>query len=137
MRPVVDLKVRVLQVRQVLRGATVGYGATWTAKRDSRVAVIAAGYADGVMRSPNPSDANVKREVIIAGARCPMIGRISMDLMAVDVTDLPANAVRRDQMATLIGEGLGIDEVAAQTGTIGYEVLTSLGRRFHRVWKVD
>jgi alanine racemase len=136
MQPVVDLESRILQVRQVPRGASVGYGATWTAKRDSRVAVIAAGYADGIMRSPTPGEGAAKREVIIAGKRCPMIGRISMDLAAVDVTELPANAVRRDQMATLIGEGLGIDEVAAQCGTIGYEVLTNLGRRFHRVWKV-
>jgi alanine racemase len=136
MQPVVDLRGRILQVRQVPRGASVGYGATWTAKHDSRVAVIAAGYADGIMRSPTPGEGAAKREVIIAGKRCPMIGRISMDLTAVDVTDLPPNAVRRDQMATLIGEGLGIDEVAAQCGTIGYEVLTNLGRRFHRVWKV-
>jgi alanine racemase len=137
MQPVVELKGRILQVRQVPRGASVGYGATWTAKRDSRVAVVAAGYADGIMRSPTPGEGAAKREVIVGGKRCPMIGRISMDLMAVDVTDLPANAVRRDQMITLIGEGLGIDEVAAQCGTIGYEVLTNLGRRFHRVWKVD
>ena len=66
----------------------------------------------------------------------PVIGRISMDLVALDVTDLPANAVRRDQTVTLIGEGLSLDDVAAQAGTISYEVLTSLGHRFHRVWKV-
>jgi alanine racemase len=64
-----------------------------------------------------------------------MIGRISMDLMAVDVTDLPANVVRRDDMASLIGDGLSLEEVAAQAGTISYEVLSNLGRRFHRVWK--
>jgi alanine racemase len=58
-----------------------------------------------------------------------------MDLLALDVTDLPANAVRRHQMVTLIGEGLSLDEVATQAGTISYEVLTNLGRRFHRVWK--
>jgi alanine racemase len=142
MRPVVDLKARILQVRNVAKGATVGYGAAWTAKRPSRIAVVAAGYADGVPRAAALAEAQAgrdaapAREVMVAGKRCPIIGRISMDLMAIDVTDLPVVAVRRDTMATLIGEGLPIDEVAAQAGTIAYELLTNLGRRFHRVWKV-
>jgi alanine racemase len=142
MRPVVDLKVRILQVRNVPKGGTVGYGAAWTAKRPSRIAVLGAGYADGILRAaattetPVGRDAGPGREVIVAGRRCRIIGRISMDLMAVDVTDLPEGVVRRDGMATLIGDGLPLDEVAAQAGTIGYEVLTSLGRRFHRVWTV-
>jgi len=137
MKPVVTLQARVLQVRHVEKGATVGYGATWTAKRDGRVAVIAAGYADGVLRMTATTDgaATAPREVIVAGKRCRMVGRISMDLTTVDVTDVPVSAVRRDMMATLIGEGLTVDEVAAQAGTVAYEVLTNLGRRFHRVWK--
>ncbi len=117
------------------KGATVGYGATWTAKRDSRIAVIAAGYADGIARAAAITEGAAPREVLVAGKRCRMVGRVSMDLLAVDVTDLPANAVRRDQAVTLIGEGLSVDEVATQAGTISYEVLTSLGRRFQRVWK--
>jgi len=138
MKPVIELQSRILQVRHVEKGATVGYGATWTAKRDSRIAVIAAGYADGILRAASTTDGNATapREVIVAGKRCRIAGRISMDLMAVDVTDLPVSAVRRDLMATLIGDGLTLDEVATQAGTISYEVLTSLGRRFHRVWKV-
>src|SRR3954447_14630718 len=138
MKPVIELKAHILQVRNLAKGASVGYGATWTAKRDSRIAVIAAGYADGVSRAAATTDANAvaPREVIVAGKRCRVAGRISMDLMAVDVTDLPVSAVRRDLMATLIGEGLTLDEVATQAGTISYEVLTNLGRRFHRVWKV-
>jgi alanine racemase len=137
MQPVVDLKARILQVRQVPRGGSVGYGSTWTAKRDSRIAVLAAGYADGILRMANTTATDSpSREAIVAGKRCRMVGRVSMDLMALDVTDLPENAVRRDQMATLIGGGLSLDEVATQAGTIGYEVLTSLGHRYHRVWKV-
>ena len=142
MRPVVGLKARILQVRNVAKGASVGYGAAWTAKRDSRIAVIAAGYADGVLRAAATTEGAAgretppPREVIVAGQRCRMVGRVSMDLMAVDVTDLPVTAVRRDAMATLIGDGLTLDEVAAQAGTIAYEVLTNLGRRFHRVWTV-
>jgi alanine racemase len=135
MRPVIDLKTHVLQVRDVAKGATVGYGATWTAKRDGRIAVIAAGYADGVARAAAITEGPAPRQVLVAGRRCRIVGRISMDLIALDVTDLPANAVRRDHMVTLIGEGLSLDDVAAQAGTIAYEVLTNLGRRFHRVWK--
>jgi len=135
MRPVIDLKTHVLQVRDVAKGATVGYGATWTAKRDSRIAVIAAGYADGIARAAAITEGTAPREVLVAGKRCRIAGRVSMDLLALDVTDLPANAVRRHQMVTLIGEGLSLDQVATQAGTISYEVLTNLGRRFHRVWK--
>src|SRR6187397_489506 len=124
MRPVIDLKTHVLQVRDVAKGATVGYGATWTARRDSRIAVIAAGYADGIARAAAISDGPRPREVLVEGKRCPIVGRISMDLLALDVTDLPVSAVRRDQMVTLIGDELTLDEVATQAGTISYEILT-------------
>lgn len=129
MQPVVTLTARIVHVREVEAGATVGYGATWTARRASRIAVIAAGYADGFHRSASGA------EVVIAGKRCPLAGRISMDLLAVDVTDLPANAVRRGHLATLIGEGITVDALARHFGTIGYEVLTSIGRRFPRVYR--
>jgi alanine racemase len=137
MKPVVELKARIVQVRHVPVRGTVGYGATWTAKRDSRVAVIAAGYADGILRGAALTDAAPPREVIVAGKRCRMVGRVSMDLFAVDVTDLPEGRVRRDDWATLIGPKLTLDEVATQARTISYEILTSLGRRYHRIWKVS
>ena len=73
--------------------------------------------------------------MIIAGKRCPLIGRISMDLLAVDVTDLPGGGARRGEFATLIGGDIGVDELGAACGTIGYEVLTSLGRRYHRNYR--
>ena len=131
MKPVIELQSRVLQVRTVPRNAAVGYGATWTAKRASRIAVIAAGYADGVLRAASA----LERDVIVAGKRCRVVGRISMDLLTVDVTDLPDNAVRRGHLVTLIGGELNVDAVGAQAGTIGYEVLSSLGARYHRDWK--
>jgi alanine racemase len=137
MRPVVELKARILQVRNVPRGATVGYEASWTAKRDSRIAVVAAGYADGIARASAITDGKTGRELLVSDKRCRIVGRISMDLLALDVTDLPVSAVQRDQLATVIGEGLTLDQVAEQAGTIPYEILTSLGRRFHRVWKPD
>src|SRR5260221_2090090 len=93
MKPVVELQGRILQVRHVAKGAAVGYGATWTAKRDSRIAVIAAGYADGILRAATTTDGNAPapREVVVAGKRCRIAGRISMELTAGGVTDVPVS----------------------------------------------
>jgi alanine racemase len=135
MLPVVDLKARVLQIREVERGESVGYGGIWTARRPTRLAIVAAGYADGYFRAGGSNDGTRGAEVVVAGKRCPVAGRISMDLMAVDVTDLEKNAVRRGQMVTLLGEGITVDELAHHFGTIGYEVLTSLGARYTRIYK--
>ena len=134
-RPVVNLKVRIAQVRKVEKGDTVGYGGIWTARRPTRLAVVTAGYADGYFRAASGIDGTRSAEAIVAGRRCPIAGRISMDLAAIDITDLPPGAVRRGHFATLIGDGVGVDELAHHFGTIGYEVLTSLGRRFIRTYR--
>jgi alanine racemase len=135
MQPVIDLKARIIQIRNIDKGESVGYGGTWTARRPTRLAIVSAGYADGYFRAGSSNDGTRGAEVVIAGKRCPIAGRISMDLMAVDVTDLEKSAARRGHMATLIGEGITVDELAHHFGTIGYEVLTSLGRRYARVYK--
>src|ERR1700736_3158179 len=135
MQPVVDLKARIVHVRNVERGDSVGYGGTWTARRPTRLAIVSAGYADGYFRAAGSNDGTRGAEVVVAGKRCPIAGRVSMDLMAIDVTDLEKNAARRGHMATLIGEGITVDELAHHFGTIGYEVLTSLGPRYARVHK--
>lgn len=135
MRPVITLEARILTVRHVTKGETVGYGAVWTASRPSRIAVAAVGYADGISRALSASDTRPGADAIIAGTRCPLAGRVSMDLIAIDVTDLPEGAARRGEYATLIGDGITVDDVAAIAGTIGYEVLTSLGHRYHRVYR--
>ena len=137
MRPVIELQARILQVRTVPRGETVGYDAMWTAKRTTRIAVVAVGYADGFMRAAGSSDEAPGVSVVVAGQRCPVAGRISMDLMAIDITDLPDNSARRGDLATLIGHEISVDDVANVAGTIGYEVLTSLGKRYHRVYRVE
>jgi len=134
MRPVVEAKARIIQVRTLARGESVGYGATWTAHRHARVAIVSAGYADGYLRAAGGSHGRAGAELLIAGARCRVIGRISMDLTAVDVSALPDNAVRRGDWATLIGGEIDVDALATQSGTIGYEVLSSLGRRYARIW---
>jgi alanine racemase len=135
MQAVVELKARVMQIRDVERGESVGYGATWTARRPTRLAIVSAGYADGYLRAGSSNDGTRGADVMVAGKRCPVAGRISMDLMAVDVTDLEKNAVRRGHMVTLIGDGITVDELAHHFGTIGYEVLTNLGPRYARVYK--
>jgi alanine racemase len=133
MQSVVTLTSRILQTRTVEPGHTVGYGAAWVAKRPTRVAVAALGYADGLLRAS--SGLNEPRGVAsIAGKLCPFVGRISMDVVCIDVTGLPEGTVRRGDLATFIGDGTSIDDVAARAGTIGYEILTQLGRRCHIVY---
>jgi alanine racemase len=135
MHPVVELKGRIIQVRVVNQGDTVGYGGAFTATRSSRIAIVALGYADGFLRSAAAARGKPAAEVIIAGRRCPVAGRVSMDVLAVDVTHLPEGTVRRGDNATLIGDGMSVDDLAGAMGTIGYEVLTGLGRRYHRAYK--
>jgi alanine racemase len=135
MRPVIGLQARVVHVRTVPKGETIGYSATWTAKHATRVAVVAAGYADGYPRAASATDAAPGADAIVAGTRCPLAGRISMDLLAIDITALSDRTVRRGDLVTLIGGEIGVDDLAAAAGTIGYEVLTSLGQRYHRVYQ--
>jgi alanine racemase len=134
MRAVVRLEGRIAHVREVPAGQTVGYGATWTAQRPTRLAILALGYADGVPRAASASDTKPGAEALIAGRRCPLAGRISMDLLAVDVTDLPENVPRRGDFAALLDTEIGVDELASHAGTIAYEVLTRFGRRYRRVY---
>jgi alanine racemase len=137
MRPVVELQAHVVQVRTVPKGETIGYNATWTARHATRVAIVTAGYADGYPRAASATDAAPGAEAIVAGTRCPLAGRVSMDLLAIDITALPDHTVRRGDLVTLIGGGIGVDDLAAAAGTIGYEVLTGLGNRYHRVYRTD
>jgi alanine racemase len=129
---VVTAEARILQVRSAARGETVGYGAAHRLARDSRLAVLAAGYADGYIRAAGISAPRPPSCVVIAGWRAPLVGRVSMDLMAADVTDIPEQALAASTHAELFGPNLPIDEVAAARGTIAYELLTALSRRAER-----
>jgi alanine racemase len=121
------LEAPVLQVREIGAGESVGYSATWTAARPSRVATVAAGYADGYLRSLSGRSVAVQR-----GRPLPLIGRVSMDLLTFDATEHPE--MRQGDSVTLMGDVDGIrpDDLAARAGTIGYEILTSLGPRYVR-----
>jgi alanine racemase len=138
MRPVVGLEGRIVQLRWAEDGDAIGYNGQWTAAGRRRLATVSLGYADGYPRSASSTDAKLRAaapagEAIVAGRRCPFAGRVSMDLIVLDVTDVPEGAVARGDCATFIGADLTIDEVGARAGTIGYEILTGLGRRYARV----
>jgi alanine racemase len=135
MQSVVELTGRIVQIRTVARDQTVGYGATWTARRNCRIAVVALGYADGLIRSGSASDEHSGGSAVVAGKRCPIVGRISMDLIMLDITNVPEGMVRRGDFATMIGAELSIDDVAISAGTIGYEILTRLGSRCHLIYR--
>jgi alanine racemase len=132
MQAVIRLEARIVQLRDIEAGETIGYNCQWTAARACRIAVLSVGYADGFPRAASATDAKPGGVAIVAGQRCPFAGRVSMDLITVDVTDVPASAVRAGDLVTLAGDDLGIDEVGSRAGTIGYEVLTSLGHRYAR-----
>jgi alanine racemase len=125
MRVAVRLLARVLQVRDIPAGASVGYNGIWTAPRPSRIATACIGYADGWLRSQSGRGA-----ALFDGQPVPLVGRVSMDLTTYDATDHPGLAA--GDWLELIGPGHSPDQVAEAAGTNGYEVLTSLGRRFHR-----
>lgn len=129
--PVVTVRARILQVRTLKTGDSVGYSATWQAKRPTRLAVVAAGYADGIARALSAASGKKGGVVMVAGQKAPIVGRVSMDLITVDVTDVEGEVARGD-LVTLVGPGLTLEAIGRAAGTIGYEVLTRLGPRFVR-----
>lgn len=134
MADVVTLAATILQVRVVTVGETVGYNGAWTAHRPSLIATVSLGYADGYLRSGSGSNTTQGGIASVAGQEVPIVGRVSMDLITLDVTDVPGAASLRGEPAIFIGPGLGVDRVASALGTNGYEILTSLGGRYNRVF---
>jgi alanine racemase len=135
MRPVVTVEARIIRIRDAAAGTPVGYGAVETLKRDSRLAILSAGYADGYIRAAGSTDERPGADVTIKGRAAPVVGRVSMDLLAVDITDFEENSVQTGDYAELLGKQFTVDDLADRAGTIGYEVLTNLGRRFQHIVK--
>ncbi len=127
-RAVATLDAPVLQAREIAAGESVGYAAGFTAPRPMRVATVGIGYADGVLRSSSPDGS-----VWLHGGRRRLLGRVSMDLLAIDVTDCPEVAV--GDRVELFGPNLPLDEAAAAAGTIAYELLVRVGPRVERVYR--
>jgi alanine racemase len=130
MHQVVRLKGRILQTREVDRGQSVGYGASHVMAAPGRLATVAVGYADGWLRSVSQRGSGC-----IAGRRVPLLGRVSMDLVVFDVSGVDPALARPGGFIELLHEDYGVDAAAADAGTIGYEILTALGRRYHRVYR--
>lgn len=130
MQHVATLSAPILQVRELDREETVGYGATADASKGSRIAIIALGYADGYFRMLGNQGF-----AYIAGHKVPLLGRVSMDMVALDVSFIPEQEIGENSRAEFINELQTVDDIAAQCGTIGYEIFTRIGRRVKRVYK--
>jgi len=121
--PVIELDLPIIQVRDVTAGEVVGYGNSWQAERNSKIATVSGGYADGIFRLLSD-----KARLFHGNQPCPLIGRVSMDLLTIDITDLPETP---DKL-TLVGPQQTVDDLANAAKTIGYEVLTQLGARYSK-----
>ena len=130
LRPVVRLQAKILQIREIDRGESVGYGAAHVMPVPGRIATVAIGYADGWLRSLSHRGCGH-----IAGTRVPLLGRVSMDLLTFDVSAVDSTLARPGAMIELLGQSYGVDDAAADAGTIGYEILTALGSRYHRIYR--
>ncbi|MCB1516874.1 MAG: alanine racemase [Hyphomicrobiaceae bacterium] len=134
MAPAVTVEMPVMQVHEARTGETVGYGATYTLNRDSRLAVVACGYADGYIRTLSSSNGKPGAHMWFGGRQLPVLGRISMDLTVIDVTDLGQNVPLPGQFVEVFGPNSSIDDAAESGSTISYELLTSLNGRYSRVY---
>jgi alanine racemase len=134
MRPVVTLTAAIQQIRSIEAGMACGYNSQWTARRPTRLATLLIGYADGLPRGAGATDGKPGAEVAVAGRRAPLVGRVSMDLAIVDVTDVPKDAVKPGDPVEFFGQTIALDDFASRSGTIGYHLLTSLGPRYQRTY---
>lgn len=138
MRPVVTSEARIVQIRTGLKGETAGYGATARLTRDTRIAICSVGYADGYLRSASGSGVPLRQTLnnggcgFIAGKTVPIIGRVTMDLTSFDISELAEGEAKAGDYIELFGSNISLDDAARAAGTIGYELLTSLGNRYHR-----
>lgn len=130
-KPVVHVSIPVIQTRMVEVGEAVGYAAFFRADRPTRVATVAAGYADGLIRQMGNHTTDTRVQLYAGDTPCPLIGRVSMDMITVDITHLDHTPTHLD----ILCDHQTVDDLADAAGTIGYELLTSLGARYNRVYK--
>ena len=134
MTPVAHLYAPILQVRDIAEGDTVGYSQSWRAARQSRIAVIGIGYCDGYPHALSSPAHDGPAQVMIGGSYAPVIGRVSMDMITVDITDVPDEFARRGVCVEIMGDNITADEIAAWAGTKSYEILSRLGSRYARLY---
>jgi alanine racemase len=140
MQTVVTAEARIVQIRDAKAGEPVSYGATHICKRDSRLAIVGAGYADGWLRSLSGSGVPL-RQTGLSGAmgafehyRVPLVGRVTMDMVTFDISDIPENTIKTGDYIELFGNAISVDDAAKSAGTISWELLTSLGERCSRLY---
>ncbi len=132
MAHVARLEAKILGLRTIEAGESAGYNAIWTASSRRRLATIGVGYADGFPRNATGPGSRKGAQAFVGGVYCPIVGRVSMDLSIVDVTEV--KGLKRGDRVELLGPHIGVDDLAASARTIGYEILTNLGRRYKRVY---
>jgi alanine racemase len=135
MQTVVRLAAKILQIREVAPGMTVGYGATFKVQKPSRIATIAVGYADGFLRALSVATGEAGPVGYIGDYPVPIVGRVSMDFITADVTSVPPELARRGAWVEVMGHRVTVDDLTDRAGTIGYELLTRLGQRVFRVYE--
>ncbi|MGH1417556.1 MAG: alanine racemase [Hyphomicrobiaceae bacterium] len=133
-KPVVKVHARVLQVSEIVTGQTIGYSAIYKATSPRRIATVAAGYADGVLRTSSAASGEAGGFVAFNGRLAPIVGRVSMDLITVDITELDDETIHRGSWTELVGPTISLEDAGHGAKTIGYEILTSLSKRFHRIY---
>jgi len=129
MKPVITLRAQIIQIRNAKQSETVGYGGSYQITKNSQIATVALGYADGFLRSLSN-----KTFGYINNKKVPLVGKVSMDLATFDVTHIAKNTNLLDTWIEIIGPNHTIDEVAFEAGTISHEILTALGDRYHRIY---
>lgn len=130
MQAVAYLQGRIIQTREIAAGVGVGYGGSWVSSKPSRIATVGVGYADGWLRSLSN-----RGWVEIAGHKVAMVGNVSMDTITLDVSEIPVEHLQEGALVDLLSDRITVDQVAQQAGTIGYEILTSLGARYERQYR--
>lgn len=134
MQTVVSLTCPIIQIRDIPKGQPVGYNGTWRADTVKRIATVPLGYADGFARTHSSDNQQARTHLYWQGQAVPVVGRVSMDLVTLDITEIKAPAPQVGDALELLGPNQSLDQLAASCGTIGYEILTSLGRRYARTY---
>jgi len=135
MQTVVRLAAKILQVRELRPGDSIGYGATYKVQAPARIATVAVGYADGFLRALSVATGEAGPIGYIGDYPVPIVGRVSMDFITADVTGVPAELARRGAWVEVMGQRVTVDDLTDRAGTIGYELLSRLGQRVYRVYE--
>lgn len=134
-KPVIKLYAPIIQIKNIQKNSTIGYGATYIAEKDMRIALISIGYADGIPRSLSSTSTLSGGQFFYNGIPTPILGRVSMDIIAIDISEIPRNKMQRGKFIEIIGSNQNIDKLSENADTISYEILTRLNTRIRKIYK--